>query len=125
VTAGAAAERTAPKGRVLSGDFLRFWLIQLCAQVSAKVALLFLPILAVSSYQVTPAVLGFLNALQYAPVLAVALVFGAAFDRWDRRTGWSPPTGGWSSSTRCAWSARPARPASSTTAPATPRAWSW
>lgn len=73
-------------GRVLTGRFLRFWLIQICAQVGAKVALLFLPMLAISGYGVSPAVLGFLNALQYFPVLAVALLFGGAFDRWDRRT---------------------------------------
>ncbi|MFI6013704.1 MFS transporter [Streptomyces sp. NPDC051243] len=72
--------------RVLTGPFLRFWLIQICAQVGAKVALLFLPMLAISGYGVSPAVLGFLNALQYFPVLAVALLFGGAFDRWDRRT---------------------------------------
>ncbi|MEW1655436.1 MFS transporter [Streptomyces sp. NPDC093707] len=73
-------------GRVLAGRFLQFWLIQLCAQVGAKVALLFLPLLAIRGYGVSPAVLGFLNALQYFPVLAVALLFGAAFDRWNRRT---------------------------------------
>ena len=72
--------------RVLTGPFLRFWLIQICAQVGAKVALLFLPMLAISGYGVSPVVLGFLNALQYFPVLAVALLFGGAFDRWDRRT---------------------------------------
>ena len=72
--------------RVLTGPFLRFWLIQICAQVGAKVALLFLPLIAISGYGVSPAVVGFLNALQYFPVLAVALLFGSAFDRWDRRT---------------------------------------
>ena len=73
-------------GRVLTGPFLRFWLIQVCAQVGAKVALLFLPLLAISGYGVSPAVLGFLGALQYFPVVVVALLFGGAFDRWDRRT---------------------------------------
>jgi len=38
---------------------------------------------------VSPSALGFLNALQYFPVLAVALLFGGVFDRWDRRACFS------------------------------------
>ncbi len=68
-----------------NGAFLTLWTGQTIALVGAQVTLLALPLTAILALGATPAQVGLLSAVEYAPFLVVGLVAGVWTDRLRRR----------------------------------------
>lgn len=71
--------------RAAWGAFARFWWLQVAGQLGSRSAQLVFPLVAVTTFGAGAATVGVVNALQFLPVFAVALLLGGMLDHWDRR----------------------------------------
>lgn len=65
--------------------FTRFWWLQVVGQLGSRSAQLAFPLIAITSFGAGAAAVGAVNALQYLPVIVVAVALGGMIDHWDRR----------------------------------------
>ncbi len=72
-------------GLWLHGDFRRLWFGQTVSLIGSQISELAIPLTAVLMLQASPAQMGFLGGLQYAPWLLVGLFAGVWADRLQRR----------------------------------------
>ena len=68
-----------------NSNFLRFWAGQSISQVGSQITVIAIPLLAALHLQATPAQMGMLGIVQYAPYLLVGLFAGVFVDRVKKR----------------------------------------
>jgi MFS family permease len=67
------------------GDFLKYWVSQTASRLGTQVAELVLPLAAIILLDASPAELGVVNALAFAPYLLLTLAAGVWIDRSRKR----------------------------------------
>lgn len=65
-------------------DFVKFWSAETLSLLGSQISLVAIPLLAVTSLDVTPFEMGVLNAAQFAPFLLLTLVAGIWVDKHRR-----------------------------------------
>ena len=80
-----AQTSTSPKSLWRNADFLKLWAGQTISLIGSEVTGLALPLTAALTLNATPAQMGILGAVQYAPALLLGLFAGVWIDRVRRR----------------------------------------
>ena len=80
-----AQTSTSPKSLWRNADFLKLWAGQTISLIGSEVTGLALPLTAALTLNTTPAQMGILGAVQYAPALLLGLFAGVSINRVRRR----------------------------------------